>query len=255
MENRKDKYTPNETKQSIRRYYKLNIATVGLLCIAVGVLLLLRNFGIMSNQLFHLLVSWELLLIVLGLVWLVKQRLTVGFILLAFGLYFFIPDVFGLSDEWKDNMWPFFLVLLGLILLLKLRKQSKWTKYDEGWRHNPEGATVVEDGFVTADVSFGSVHHIVLDPEFKGAFLRVSFGSAVLDLRHTQLIGEETSVTIDASFGGIELYAPSAWNVISELNTNFSGVDDKRYLNTAIDSTHKLVIRGNIIFGGVEIKN
>lgn len=112
-----------------------------------------------------------------------------------------------------------------------------------------------EDGFVKSDVSFGGAKHIVLDPVFRGADLNASFGSIALDLRKTTLEAEVTYIQVNASFGGLELFVPSYWNVVIEVDATMGGVDDKRFVSSEIDYSHKLVIKGDITFSGLEIKS
>jgi len=49
---------------------------------------------------------------------------------------------------------------------------------------------------------------------------------------------------------------PSHWMVKSEIVTIFGGVEDKRVMSTVIDTPDKvLILKGTVIFGGIEIKN
>ena len=57
---------------------RLNTVTTAAVFIIVGLLFLGRNFGIIDSDLFGILVSWQRLLIVVGVVTLIKRHLGRG---------------------------------------------------------------------------------------------------------------------------------------------------------------------------------
>ena len=92
-----------------------------------------------------------------------------------------------------------------------------------------------ENGYLRSDNAFGSVRHVVLDELFKGASIRASFGGTVIDLRHTHLAPGETTIDIDCTCSGIELYIPSDWNVLPQCNAFAGGCEDKRWQGANIN--------------------
>ncbi|MDR0891121.1 MAG: cell wall-active antibiotics response protein [Mediterranea sp.] len=243
----------NEFIQKRRGYRKLDTLATALVFILVGLLFLGRNLGWVNDELFHAIVSWQTLLIVIGVVQLIKRHFWGGLILIVVGGYFLLPVPYGLS-----TYWPVVLIVVGLFILSHLWRGKGW--HDHRHCHHQFDAerkeeTTTQDGFVRSDVAFGTSKHIVLDPVFRGAALNVSFGSILLDLRRTQLVEQTTYINADASFAGIEIYVPSDWDVKSEVHNTLSGVDDKRYPSPQTDHEHQLVIRGNLSFSGIEIKN
>ena len=120
---------------------------------------------------------------------------------------------------------------------------------------NNEQQCESENGYLRSDNAFGSVRHVVLDELFKGASIRASFGGTVIDLRHTHLAPGETYIDIDCTCSGIELYIPSDWNVLPQCNAFAGGCEDKRWQGANINKESTLIIRGNISFGGLEIKD
>ncbi len=224
---------------------KLNNIVTAAVFIIVGLLFLGRNLGYVNEELFHTIVSWQMLLIVIGVVQLIKRHFLGGLILISVGTYFLIPSAYGLG-----TYWPVFLIVIGIGILFKKRNGRCHSN-----KRVKEETISNGDGFVKSDVSFGSSKHIVLDPVFKGADLDVSFGAITLDLRRTRLEQEVTYIEVDTSFSGIELYIPSDWNVIIEAETTMGGIEDKRYVSSQIDESHKIIIRGDISFSGLEIKS
>jgi len=228
----------------------LNIVATAFVFIATGLLFMGHNLGLIDSTLFHTLVSWQMLLIVIGVVMLIKRHFLSGLILITVGTYFLLPSTIAIGAY-----WPVLLILIGIGILLKLFNKSG--KGPQMCKHSAKTYenSMINDGFIASEVTFGEAKHIVLDPVFKGADLNVTFGSITLDLRRTLLESEETFINLNMNFSGVELYIPSNWNVIFEAKTSLGGVDDKRFMAHDIDHAHKLIIRGNITFSGVEIKN
>ena len=235
---------------------KLNTVVTAAVFIIVGLLFLGRNFGIIGPGLFDILVSWQMLLIVVGVVNLIKQHFFGGMITIAIGVYFLLPEITGITGEWVRMSWPVLLILVGIMILFKPKRHRSNNHWDGG---RPEYAKEVyssEDGFVVSDNTFGSVQQIVLDPVFRGARIKNTFGGTVLDLRRSTLEAPQTFIDIDCTFGGVEIYLPSDWNLQTQIDAFIGGCDDKRY-NTSveIDKEHTLIVRGKVSFGGIEFKS
>ncbi|MDR2808971.1 MAG: cell wall-active antibiotics response protein, partial [Tannerellaceae bacterium] len=177
---------------------------------------------------------------------------------LAIGAYFLLPRITGEESVWLSTYWPAFLVLIGLLILFSRRK-NPWHTWSRSSFHpgNHRGRVgeQISDGYVTANVSFGNSRHIVLDPVFRGADLEAAFGTMSLDLRRTSLEAPETYINVDCSFGGVVISVPPHWCLLSEMENSFGSSEDKRYLSQEIDTEHKLIIRGDVSFGALEIKN
>ncbi|MDR1160934.1 MAG: cell wall-active antibiotics response protein [Tannerellaceae bacterium] len=234
----------------------VNTIVAALIFIVAGSMLLGRNLDLISDAVFRIVVSWQMLLIAFGLSSLIKRNLTAGFIFLVVGTFFLIPVITGVEGEWFRTYWPVIFIIIGIVLLFRRRKckhHGEW-KWD-GCEHATSEELSSEDGFVKADVSFGAARYIVLDPVFRGADLDVSFGSVTLDLRKTTLEEPQTRIDIDCSFGGVELFIPAHWNVQVEADSTLSGCEDKRHISQAVDYEHKLIIKGDLTFSGIEIKN
>lgn len=234
--------------------HKIKTVLVAAVFIGLGVIFLGRNLGWIEPDIFHLLVSWQMLLIVLGAINLFTRHLLSGFILILVGGYFLLPEITGIGLEWIGLYWPILLIMLGVSLLFR-----KWKFKHDFHGHKADYSTgdySSADGFVTSEVTFGSVQQIVLDPVFKGGKIKNTFAGTCLDLRRTKLEAGQTYIDVDCTFGGIELYVPSDWNVLIDMNTTCSGYTDKRHHSqSASPAEQKLVVRGDITFGGLEVKD
>jgi predicted membrane protein len=241
-------------------HYRFGTIITSAVLIAAGGLFLAHNFGYIEDGLFHRLVSWKTLLIVLGTINLVKGHVFWGGVFILTGVCFMVPQEVGVRQ-----FWPLLLIVGGVMLLFRLNRpfapplmsvhRRCRRRFFRAHEANHLESSTVEDGYVRSEVVFGAARHIVLDPVFRGAHLDVSFGNIVLDLMRTQLEGEETFVQLDNSFGGVELYVPSSWNVILEVESIFGSCVDHRFGSPEVDAGHKLIIRGEVMFGGLEIKS
>jgi predicted membrane protein len=272
----------NQEKKGILKTEKSGCSSIGggifaaFVFIFAGLLFLGRNLGIVDPCVSRIIISWQMLLIVIGLFHLFRRHFIGGLFFIGVGGFFLVPlimqdsgwvgtcssafkafkafDVFTLNSGWVNMWWPVLIIFGGVLLLLKaipfFNKKSSHQNLRSGLSYSSE------DGFVVSENVFGGAHQIVLDPVFKGARIKNVFGGTVLDLRKTTLEAGKTYIDIECIFGGMEIFVPSEWVVINELETVFGGSSDKRYVEKdRLDHTRKLVLHGKLVFGGIEIKN
>lgn len=228
-----------------------------LLFILSGVLLLARNMGWIDVATFNTIVSWQMLLVVLGLFQLLKRSYLGGTILIVVGGCFLLPELGmnWLSVSTSVLIWPVVLIAVGLLFLFKPRTHHGWKHNVRGNFDNNTSQYSSADGFFRSENTFSGVRQVVFDEVFKGGAIRNSFGGTVVDLRRTTLSEGETFIDLECTFGGVEIYMPSDWKVDLRCNTLFGSCEDKRFQHAVIDKSRVLVIRGDVSFGGVEIKS
>lgn len=230
--------------------------------IVVGIVWLLRNMGMVTFELFDIIVSWQMLLMYVGVGNMLSRHFTGGLITFMIGALFLMPELGWIDSNWLSVNWPITLVVIGIIILLKpLFRKSNHKRHGH---LNPENVSVGRttesfvntDGYVEIDNTFGSVQQIILDPVFKGARIKTSLGGTILDIRQTKLENPETVIEVDCSLGGIEIYMPAGWRLHFQTNSMLGGCEDKRYnRGIAIDEEHILIIRGNVTLSGIVIKS
>ena len=241
------------------------------LLILSGVLLFTRNMGWITNEIFEAIASWQTLLIIMGAYALIYRHYISGVILLAVGAYLLFGTNIGLPENIRMMVWPVALIACGILFFTKSYNRQRWINHHayhhqhmrmkqcRGHHESINEATdeecQSEDGFLNSNNVFGGVRHVVLDEVFKGADVRTSFGGTTIDLRRTTILPGETYIDLDCSWGGVELYIPSEWKVVFKCNSFFGGYEDKRWQDTNVNQELILVIRGNISFGGLEIKD
>lgn len=259
-----------EEKQGFTSHISYGKMLTASLFILTGALLLARNMGILPNEWFDILVAWHSLFIIVGIYTIIRQRYVGGIFLLLIGVYLLSNHLLLFSYNADKMLWPLILAFIGLIILkprsgkrrrahrmaYHVHMAQKMANRRMGGAAEGEQQCQSEDGFLNSDNSFSAVRQVVLDEIFKGARIRTDFGGTTIDLRHTHLAPGETYIDVNCNLGGVELYIPTDWNVRIECNCFCGGCEDKRWKGMAPkEESSVLVIRGNISFGGLEIKD
>ena len=102
---------------------------------------------------------------------------------------------------------------------------------------------------------FGGCKKNILSKSFKGGDLVSIFGGSEIDLSRADFTGTAT-IELTIIFGGTKLIIPSNWTVRSDAAVIFGGIEDKRAVAPTADGTEKiLVLKGTVMFGGVDIRS
>lgn len=239
-----------------------------LILIAIGTVLLAVNAGLLAPPYKWVIISWPMLLIVIGVAKLIKRNFITACILLLIGGFFLtskiihaFPETFpGLNGNFTHTYWPLLLIAAGILLLISKIYDNKWNQnpnktyiwstynYESGSKHKRTGT-------YEKNSIFGGGEHIVLEPDFRGGELNAVFGGMTLDLRHTNLAEGVSHLEANAIFGGITIIVPSEWLVEVNIDAVFGGFEDKRVASATMNSDRKLIITGACVFGGGEIHN
>ena len=233
-----------------------------LLVVGTGILLLCFNGGMLPVAWKIFIISWPMLLFVLGCCELCKIHYIPGIILTAIGVFFLVQRYPGVSfdGQFTATWWPVFIIIGGLLIffsiLLKPKKIFGNTRHQKGAWEEKYSATSEEnrDGKINYKFVFSGAEQVILDPVFKGGHIETVFGGLELDLRKTSLPEGETILFVKAVFGGVEIKAPEDWFIDVKSESFLGGVVDDRFKGQNIDYAKKLVIVANAAFGGVTIK-
>jgi hypothetical protein len=91
---------------------------------------------------------------------------------------------------------------------------------------------------------------------FAGAEATAIMGGVELDLRYSAMDGDEVIIDTFALWGGIEIWVPTHWEIVSQGLPLMGAFEDKTHVTTHGGNRQpRLVVRGVAIMGGVEIKN
>ncbi len=152
---------------------------------------------------------------------------------------------------WND-IWKYMLCLVAVVWGVSL---LFFNKKSCGHCHNSDQTVpVVLDGSKQhkTDVTFGKQEYSYDGQPFEGADVHVSFGFASLDLRDADL-RDGAVITVDCSFGGMEIRVPKGICVNNSIDTAFAGVDCDCCTQPS-DGCKTLHLKGHCNFGGIEIK-
>lgn len=248
-----------------------------LLLIVFGVVFYLFNIDIIPRQYKSLLISWQMVLIVIGLFSLFRKNYAVAGTLIAIGSIFIypklcrlLPDFFFCFDMNLHTNWPLVLVLVGVILIIGRASNSKRkTNYKDDARQDytydyntsEQGNTMNQSAsdYIDKKILFSSSEQILLSQNFKGGEGSVVFGELIVDLRRTKLAPNTNTLDIQVMFASAIIYAPSDWVIEVKSNIMFGSFEDKRFSphppQQAEATASKMVVRVTVIFGSGEIRS
>jgi len=218
-------------------------AILGLILIFAGLLLIAVNLHWVPWNFRGIIFSWQALLILIGLFFLIsRENRVTGYILIGIGAFFLIPRVWDIPFDWHSLFWPVLLLALGLLIITR-----RW-----GTQHIPaEGSMDYIDDMAV----FGGGDRVITSQNFKGGKITAMFGGSKIDLRSAGLAKGRNVIDLFAMFGGTKLIVPTNWDVKIEISSVFGGFSDKRRPrpDDIRDPSRELVIKGMTIFGGGDI--
>ncbi|MBZ5619546.1 MAG: cell wall-active antibiotics response protein [Acidobacteriia bacterium] len=224
----------------------------GLILIGVGALFFLSNLHIFYLR--EWVRFWPAILIAGGIVKLVDSTVAggrvFGGVLVGFGGIFLARNL-GYIDLGMREIWPLFLVGLGLLLLFQ--RTAEWHVKVP----NPSEARVSDVNTLNVSAIFGGAKRVLTTQDFQGGHVLALFGGVELDLRQAAIVGDRAVLEIDAMFGGVELKIPQSWNAVVEGTGIFGGyADNTLQTNPAlVPGVKQLIVKGAAVFGGVDVKN
>jgi len=216
---------------------------MGLLVIAVGLLFTLENLGMLEAH--EYLRYWPVGLIAVGLLKLWQTgsgggtMIGAGFVFA--GVWLLLESMAIVTVSLWD-LWPMVLVLVGGSMV---------------WRgmtgRRGDAGTADSHSTVSAVAVLAGVNRGNSSKTFRGGDLTAVLGGCQIDLRQASIEGEAI-IDVFAMWGGIELRVPENWSVSGRVTPILGGYEDKT--RPVPDATaQRLLVRGFVIMGGVEIKN
>ncbi len=246
----------------------------GAIIIGIGLLFLLDNFHIVYVS--DLWRFWPVALIAGGLVKLVDSTYgggrVFGGVLLGIGAIF-LGSTLGLYDVTISELWPLFLIGVGLMMLGNRvwgphgpgHVHGRWDKgrWNRGqwdkwsWDKGRESDGSGSDSTLNEVAIFGGGKRKVTSQDFKGGELTAVFGGFEIDLRYAGMTSDSAVLEINAIFGGAEIRIPDTWIAVVQGVGIFGGYGDETTHPNPVagPQTKRLFLRGAAVFGGVSIKN
>jgi hypothetical protein len=243
------------------RLYNRSSFLIGIAVIALGVIMILNNFGVLSINLGELISDyWPLLLVI-------------------WGVDMILPGAGAASEESRKNRGKLLLglimIVLGLLLtghnleLFELDMSIFWKLF---W---PAIIIIIGWNMIRGASGPGSAHWAVLSGiELKQKGWKLEDGSYFafmggidMDLNTTEIPEGETHLNFTAVMGGVDIIVPPGIKVVCDSTAVLGGVQffneesggiiasRKSEYGGGPDSSKKLVLRCLAVMGGVEIKH
>ncbi len=216
-----------------------------LILITVGLFLLLEQFGYGSFDTFAR-IFWPLIIIYIGIShFLQRGSIIFSSAMFLLGSLFLVENLGFFTISSVRLFWPILIIGFGLWVLIApsiIPKRPIMLQKEH-----------ISEDDIAIDVVFGGVEKTYHSKNLKGGYISASFGGADVNLNPCEIKGEIV-LEIRAVFGGVQLWVPSDWTVINEVQPLFGGVSDERKHATP-KSDKILRIVGEAVFGGIEIKS
>ncbi|HEY0667461.1 MAG TPA: DUF5668 domain-containing protein [Sphingobacteriaceae bacterium] len=233
----------------------------GFILLAIGGVLLLRNFGFFFPS---WIISWPMAFIAIGLYIGSKTnfRNAGAYIFLLIGGIFLIQRLFQ-DIEIKSFFFPILFIAGGLWIIFGRRNKKFKNNLDWDKRIDVEAADPVDsekqplnysgDDWIDSVSVFGGIKRNIMSKDFKGGDIVNIFGGAEINLMQADF-NQPAILDVTQIFGGTKIMLPPHWIVQSEMAAIFGGIEDKRPHQISTENTNKIIIiKGTSIFGGISI--
>jgi hypothetical protein len=220
---------------------------LGVAVIALGVLFTLDNMDVLDAS--RYLPFWPIVLVAVGLVNLTSARegpqRVLGGVLTFVGAWLLLGR-WGLWDVRLWDLWPLLLIFWGGMIVWR------------GWRGGTVRASSAEydsNSVFSVVALLSGFDRVVIGDVFRGGDISALMGGGKLDLTRARMAtGVSAVVSVSALMGGVELRIPEDWSVDDRIVYFMGGSSDRTRRPVQPDAP-KLVLRGFVMMGGVEIKN
>jgi predicted membrane protein len=135
------------------------------------------------------------------------------------------------------------LIALGIRMIVRRSPRGAW--------HWDEAQTASGDRSIDEVAVFSALNKSFTTQSFKGGKIVVVFGGGTIDLTQAKAEGE-VHLDVSSVFGGIEIIVPKEWKVTSTANAFIGDVDIHQAHGGEGATT--LVLHGDAVFGGIEVK-
>ncbi len=229
----------------------------GLFFIAGAALLVLNQMGLLIG-----IGMWSLLFTLVLIPVFIQSLIRLEF----FGMFFPLALLAIIYAEplGIEKLVPWTVLLAALLLSLGFtilfKKERFWHR--DGCRNKNDAEVAsgwlgdirqTDEDNIAVEASFGSSTRYIHSTNLQKVSVKCSFGSVKVFFDNASLSPEGAEMYIASSFGGVELYIPRAWRVINNVDTSFSGVDERHSFGEPPSSAPVITLLGNIRFSGIEV--
>jgi predicted membrane protein len=170
---------------------------------------------------------------------------------MAFGIFLLVVGILSLLNNLNiisippltRLIFPALLIWVGLNLVMRQRAS----------RLHSESPPLPGSQDLNVSTMLGGVNRKVVSNRFVSGTISAVLGGVNLDFREVAMKEDEAHLDVFAVMGGVTLMVPPDWIVESRLTPLLGGYDDKTH--PPKESTKRLIIRGTVAMGGVEVKS
>jgi hypothetical protein len=271
-----DRWERRQARWNSRRNYPGRHLFGGVLLVVIGGIFLLGNMGLVDpHEVFQF---WPVIFIVMGVSRMIASGDDYGH---SGGIFWILLGCFLLSGSveafrgiWR-NIWPMLLIGLGGFLLSRSMMFKHGRPPDppvpggtggstsgpgpaaSGIAAGPsstQGAATSSNSILSAMAILGGVERKNNCQDFRGGDVTAVMGGCHIDLRGASITPmHEPVLDVFAMWGGIEIWVPPDWTVISKVAPILGGYEDQT--TPPKDESKRLVVRGSVVMGGIEVRN
>jgi predicted membrane protein len=241
--------------------------TLGVVAIVAGFVLLLDRADFFPPT-FHL-DFWGVVFMAAGLLQFItacegKNRIW-GTALIALGGIMQL-NAMGYTHLHMRNLWPVFIIVAGISALWhgmnddpsKRHRFGMMRKIKDGeMPQDAQGKGGPMDSEINMEFFLGGGEPRVESKNFRGGRVSAILGGFVLDLTRADIEGEQAVLYVNTIMGGGEIKVPETWLVEMHGSAILGGYENKTrfFQPDATKPVKRLIIRGNAMLGGIEVKN
>lgn len=220
--------------------YSSNVKLVaGIFFTAAGLVLTADNLDLVVAE--RYLRFWPIVLLVIGAMKLANPGSRVfGTVLTIAGLWILAYNLHWIHFTIFD-LWPLILIGIGLMMVGRATGVVPDARQAMNFR-NAEGLAL-----------FSARNIVNTSQDFRGSSLSAILGGYELDLTGANIAQSPAIIDLFVLWGGIEIYVPENWEIVGEVTPIMAGFEVKT--RGAADPTKRLIVRGMVLMGGVEVKN
>lgn len=229
----------------------------GFLLIAAGIVLSLKFTGIVLPGWIY---SGPMVVIFIGVFIFVKNGfknpapLLISFVGLGFLLHKIYPGL-----RIADFIFPSVLIIIGIFMIVKYMN-LKNSRSRNNIIPTEETRLFTNEEITDADrldekTILGGSTTTIISKNFKGGSVTCLLGGTEINLGTADFVGT-IEINCNVIMGGLEISVPLQWTVVNNIVSIMGGSDDSRPRSSVqFDEQKVLVLTGNCVMGGVEIKS
>ena len=207
----------------------------GICLLAAGTILWLDSIGRLEWRDYF--AFWPLGFILVGLAHVPRRQWVAASVWLIVGLFLLAPVAgWGSWSFWRLlGIWPLTISAAGITLFMQALKPQ------------------LPNSFHALAVMGGNVRTLGAQEFVSGDVVAV-MGGCEVDLAYARLRQGEGTLDVLAFWGGVEVRVPAGWHVENRVAAILGGVED-RTTPPADPHAPRLILRGSVIMGGLEVRN